>query len=329
MKFIKATIISLHSLSLFSQNLPDHHRILTINYEDEKAEVLIQSYPNETAIKKPLLVFLQGSLARPIGTKTKDSYQVFAIPFQKDSLLKKYHIAVIAKPFIPAFAEEEQLNDSYVFVNDEGEIPIEFLKRDNLTYMVKRNNHIINQLLEEVWIDGRQLIISGHSQGSTIGAFIARENKKVTHLIYASGNPYGRILSTLGQIRSREDSINQTRSVFSWWHEAIQNADDDFNESGGDSFKTTVSFNTPTQEILLNLTIPVLINYGSKDYNTPYIDLLRIESIRNGNLTIEFKEYTGTEHNFFPKDAEGNIDYSVNNWNQVSEYWLEWLENNK
>ncbi|MEQ9008258.1 MAG: hypothetical protein RLP12_10265 [Ekhidna sp.] len=157
---------------------------------------------------------------------------------------------------------------------------------------------------------------------------MADKNESITHLIYASGNPYGRILRTLGQIRDVEDSLNYTQGTFQKFKEAVLNPSDDFNENGGDSNKSTYSFNQKANQILLSLEIPILIVYGSKDKNTPFIDLLQIEAIRSNNQHLDFSEYTGTDHNFFPVDMQGNVDYGVNNWEKVAEDWYNWLEKN-
>lgn len=317
--------IFISSISL-CQNLPEGYRILKFNYENDPVELLVIAQPGEELKKKPLFFFLQGSLARPIGIRTDNGYKPFLPPFKNDSILAKYHIVVFSKAFVPPFPNAEGLNDQYIFLDENGDVPKKFLTRDYLDYYVDRNNYILDQLLMQEWVDPNRIVLSGHSQGSSIGVFMASKNENITHLIYASGNPYGRILNTLGQVREAEDTISLTEGVFAKWENAINNPEDDFNEKGGDSNKSIFSFNTRADGILLNLKIPTLVVYGSKDKNTPYIDLLRIESIKSNNEYISFKEYTGMEHNFFPMSKDGKVDYSVDNWNNVAQYWFQWLE---
>ena len=310
-----------------SQELPKGYRLLKFNYQGDQVDVLVICESGEEDIKKPLFFFLQGSLARPIGTKSDRGYQPFLPPFKTDSIRKKYHIIILSKAFVPPFVSPEELNDQYVYLDQNGKVSKEFLTRDHLDYYVDRNNYILNQLLKENWVDKNKIVLSGHSQGSSVGAFMSKDNNLITHLIYASGNPYGRILSTLGQIRADEDTLTYTSGTFKKFEDAVNNPEEDFNEQG-DSNKSVFTFNQKSDQILLNLNIPTLIVYGSKDKNTPYIDLLHIEAIRSGNQYLNFKEYTGTEHNFFPVDREGNVNYTVNNWNKVAQYWFDWLEQN-
>ncbi|WP_370089764.1 hypothetical protein [Ekhidna sp.] len=314
--------------SLFAQNIPENFRLKTFYFNSDPVEVLVQSFPEETDITKPLFVFLQGSLGRPLVLSEDETFKLVALPFRNDSILKDYHIVLVSKPFIPAIANQSQLDDNYVFRDSEGNIPKKFLQSDFIEYYTDQINTAIGQLLKEDWVSSTTLVVAGHSQGSHIAVDVAASNKSVSHLIFSGGNPYGRILNTIGSVRADEDTVPKTPRIFEYYAQALQNSDDDFSELGGDSFKSITSNNKSTNQTILNLNIPILVSYGSRDNVTPYIDLLHIEALKSGKQHIRFWEYTGTNHNFFPIDNDGNVDYSINPWDKVAQDWYKWIKEN-
>ena len=103
-----------------------------------------------------------------------------------------------------------------MFLKDiDKEIPPKgYIDRNYLDYYVFRNNSILKQLFKERWVKINQLLVAGHSEGSTVAVKMASINKKITHLIYSGGNPYGRITTILEQSRFDEkDSVPQGQNV--------------------------------------------------------------------------------------------------------------------
>ena len=166
-------------------------------------------------------------------------------------------------------------------------------------------------------------MLAGHSEGSTIAAKLVTKNKKVTHLIYSGGNPYGRILNILQeQIFKFKDY-----DAIKYWKVVVANKDNlDYN--GGDTYKATYDFSQPSAKYLKKLKIPVLITYGTKDWNAPYNDLLQVESIQLHLKNLEFKTYFDVEHNFFPVNENGEPNYEIYNWENVGKDWKNWLDKN-
>ena len=76
------------------------------------------------------------------------------------------------------------------------------------------------------------------------------------------------------------------------------------------------------------IKIPVLITYGTKDWNAPYNDLLQIESIQSNLKNLTFKPYFDLEHNFFPVNENREPNYEVYNWENVGKDWKNWLNKN-
>jgi hypothetical protein len=295
-------------------------------YEGDTVNILIKSKKGEEQKPKPLLLFCQGSVPRPLITVSdKGIYGVF--PFKPDSLINEYHIAIIGKPFIPVMGEEKKLGKELAYIDSTGKIPLAYYARNYLDYYVKRNIAVIKFLQGKSFISKEKLVVAGHSEGSTIVAKLAFSCKRVTHLIYSGGNPLGRITSIVKQNRDQETDTDSTRygeTVFNDW-QRIVNDPLNTNASNGDPNKTTYSFSEPSYAWLSKLKIPVLVCYGTKDWTSPYCDYLRVEMIRQHKSNFNFKAYIGTEHNYFPVQANGLIDYQVFNWNKVANDWRQWL----
>jgi dienelactone hydrolase len=298
-------------------------------FEGDSVDVVIKSAKGEENIKKPIFLFIQGSLPKPIFLfENDDIYEVF--PFNPSILTDRYHLVIIGKPYIPLSANVKNLGQNYSYIEDStGKFPKKYSDRNLPDYYVNRNISVLKYLLKQDWVDDKQLVIAGHSEGSNIAARIAEKYSKVTHIIYASGNPYGRIATIISQSRSREnynDSNHYAENDFKYWEETIKNKND-MDDSYGDTFKATYDFSEPPIIYLEKLKIPVLVVYGNKDWSATHNDLMRIEFLRQNKKNFTFFPIIGAEHNFFPKDSNGKINYEEFNWDNVANYWKNWLSN--
>ena len=299
---------------------------IVFNYKTDKVDILVKSKKGEENIPKPLFFFCQGSQPIPlIKYHEKDFYSVF--PFNPDSLSQKYHLVIVSKPYIPVIVDYNTLLPNFNYVDDSGKFPKGYTDRNVLSYYVPRNIAVIKYLQKQIWVKTTQLVVAGHSEGSTIAAKMAADYKKVTHLIYAGGNPMGRIISIIGQNRAIETDTDTTRygeEGINYWKTVVKNKND-MDGSRGDAYKTTYEFSQPPIKYMEKLVIPVLVSYGTKDWSTPFNDLLRVNFIRQGKSNFTFKVYVGTEHNFFPLTADSKPNYDINNWDKVADDWLKWL----
>jgi len=301
-------------------------RHLVFKYKTDNVEILIKSKKGEENTPKPLFFFCQGSLPIPlIIYQDKNIYGTF--PFNPDSLSSKYHLVIVSKPDIPLIADVATLKPNFTYVDSTGNFPKAYIDRNLLSYYVPRNIAIIKYLQKQNWISTKQLVVAGHSEGSTIGTKIASEFKNVTHLIYSGGNPLGRILSIIQQNRAYETDTDSTKygeDNINYWADIVSNKTD-MTTSQGDTYKTTYEFSEPMISYLEKLKIPVLVTYGTKDWSSPYNDFLRVDIIRQNKLNFTFKAYIGTEHNFFPLTEDNKPDYNIFNWDKVANDWLKWL----
>ncbi len=246
-------------------------------------------------------------------------------PFKPDILTIDYHLAIISKPYTPLIADKKLLADDFSYADSTGRFINKYLERNLPDYYVARNISVIKFLQKQTWISKDKLVVSGHSEGSTIAAKLALAFPKVTHLIYAGGNPMGRIMTILEQQRAIEnDKMKLGEAVIKSWEDIIADPTN-MNATRGDTYKTTYEFSVPPIQYLAKLKIPVLISYGTKDWASPFNDYLRVEMIRQKKSNFTFNEYTGTDHNFFPVKPNGETNYEIFNWDKVAENWRNWL----
>ena len=280
------------------------YRHIVLKFKTDNVDILIKSNKGEENVQKPLFFFCQGSLPQPLIKYHADNvYGVF--PFEADSLSKKYHLIIVSKPYIPVVVDYKTLSTSFNYVDSSGKFPKEYSDRNLLSYYIPRNIAVLKYLQKQKWVTTTKLVVAGHSEGSTVAAKMAAGYKKITHLIYAGGNPMGRIMSMIGQSRANETDTDSTKfgeEEVKYWESVVKNKSD-MDGSQGDTHKATFEFSQPPIEYLVKLKIPVLVSYGTKDWSAPFNDFMRINFIQQGKTNFTFQPYIGTEHNFFPLSA--------------------------
>ena len=330
MKIVIQIIFLLLTIYSFGQNKrPEDYgfRRFQIIYKGDIVDVLIKSKKGEENIRKPLFFFCQGSLPKPlIKYDGKGVYGVF--PFNPDSLTIKFHLVIVSKPNIPLIMDVKALSKSFDYIDSTGHYPKQYSDRNLLDYYVNRNIKIIKFLQKQNWVSNKQLVLAGHSEGSTVAAKMASISHLITNLIYASGNPMGRIMSIIQQDRANEtDSVKRAEADFDYWQSVIKNKTI-MDGTHGDTNKATYEFSNPPIEYLKKLKIPVLVCYGTKDWCAPFNDFMRVDFIRKGKTNFQFNPYIGTDHNYFPLLSDGKPNYEIFNWDKVADDWLTWLKQN-
>lgn len=315
---------------LFSQpKTPEEFgfRHLQMKYKEDKVEILVKSKKGEEYISKPIFLFIQGSTAKPlIITETGESYRVF--PFYTDSIASKYHLVIIGRPYIPLMVEKDKLDGFEYFDTVTNKYDKRYIERNILDYYVKRNIKVLDYLLKQKWVDKNRLVVSSHSEGSTIGSKLSSVYPKITHFIYSGGNPFGRFSSIIQQIRENEiiNTNSNIEGTFNYWSKIVKEPNRIDNPEG-DTYKSSFDYSIPPINYLRKIKIPVLVSYGTMDYCSPFNDYMRLEFIKDGKNNFTFNSYVGLEHNFFPKDKTGKINNDEYNWDKVSDDWLKWLDN--
>jgi dienelactone hydrolase len=331
MKNLIFTSFLLFTISSYGQNkrAEDYgFRHLKTTYKGDTVDILIKSKKGEELKRKPLLLFCQGSLPIPLIIKYDENgkqgiYHVFV--FNPDSLSNEYHLAIIGKPYIPIIVDQKSLNNDMTFTDSTKAFPKKYIERNLLDYYVNRNIAVIKFLQQQNWISKNKLVIAGHSEGSTVAAKLALKFPRVTQLIYASGNPLGRILTIIEQGRVGETDITKyAENTIQRWKNIVDSSTYMFTKIG-DTYRATYEFSIPPMQYLQKLKIPVLVCYGTKDIGLPYNDYFRVDMIRQKKQNFAFKAYIGLDHNFFPLKPNGETNYDIFNWDKIATDWRQWL----
>lgn len=302
-------------------------RYLKLSFNEVQTDVLVLSKKGEEDKVKPLFLFCQGSLPIPlIITDSGAPYPSF--PFATESLSKNFHLAIIGKPGIPAVSQVSALQNDFSYIEKStGMPPAVFLTNNELSFYVKRNLAVVDELLKQKYVAKGKIVVAGHSQGARIAFEMCASSKKITHLIYAAGNPCGQIMSMISRTRQREnpaDTNTFAENDFSYYQAAVADSNNT-DITYGESLKSLHSFSSPIVNRFPTLNIPILISYGTYDSSALLNDYLRTEIIRKRKTNFTFNAYIGLDHNFFGMKETGEVDYDNFNWDKVALDWQKWL----
>ena len=293
-KFLKFFDLRLKSLfllilffTLFFNAQETYTRKLSTKFRKTIVEYLVISKKDEEKLRKPLFIFCQGSLSRPLQIISDDG-KFPLLPFDIQVILKDYHLVLISKPGIPIEENVKNLNEDYSF--PKGKLPPkEYILNNNLDYYYQRNNFILNKLLEENWVDRKKIVIAGHSEGSYVALQMAVHNSKITNLIYSGGNPLGRMMSIINQDRQAKDEQEEyVPKTLKFWKEIVANKSKkelDFENTSFYMYGLSQNFTNH----LLKLKIPILVTYGTKDQNGIFNDYLNMLAIDKEKTNFTFK----------------------------------------
>jgi pimeloyl-ACP methyl ester carboxylesterase len=289
------------------------------------------------SVKKPILLYCQGSQPVPLFFDFLDQglIPVALNNFDVDEMKKNYHVVVISMPHTPLIVGADHLNNQYNYITDttnQYSYDPEFVKADYLENYVLRANQVLKYLSKQKWVDHKQLVVAGHSQGSHVALGIAHANKQVTQLGLFGFNPLGRIDQYIRSARKQAeageitwqqaDSIQKVRFEE---YKSIYEPDSDTKVAFANSWK---SFSKSQLSELINLKIPVYIAYGSKDINSDFCDILPLYFIEKGKSDYKVLRYPNLEHNFFPVNKDGIPDYQNGNWYWVMNSFISWSVQN-
>lgn len=302
-----------------------------IEYNNTKVEFIVKSKKGEEMVKKPILLFIQGSLPKPL-IKYNDSGTHFSpFPFRDSILTDKFHLVCINKPGIPSIANTKDLTKSGEYKSNSTGLPTnEYTTNENLPYYVDRNLKVIEYLINQPWVDTKRIVVAGHSEGSSIALKMAINSNYISHLIYSGGTPYfSRILSIISQDRNTEDNSHSwIEDDYIYWKVVNHAPKDTTKHLGYNSNYSTYTFSENLNDDFKLLNIPTLITYGTKDEARPYIDMLRVELIQVNKSNIVFKSYINREHNYFSFLSTDEINYNDFGWDIVGEDWFKWISKN-
>ena len=293
------------------------YRHLRVRCGRDTVDVLVQSKKGEEQLRKPLLLWEQGSLPMPlIMYDERGDFPLF--PFRPKKGLESCHLAIISKPGVPLTADVTGINPNTVF--RQRQQPPYYCARNYLGYYLRRDEAVLRFLKKQPWVDAGHVVIGGHSQGTTVVAHLAAVPGLVTQAVYLSGNPLGRQMSMLAMGRQAADTA-EVAGTFRRWQEVV--ADPTRADCLGDDPRNSYGFAASEMPELLRTRVPVFIGFGTLDRGVAGDDFLRLETIRQHRTNFTFREYPGREHNFFGV-KNGQIDYDDFYWDRVGEDFLRW-----
>ena len=167
------------------------------------------------------------------------------------------------------------------------------------------------------WVDTTQIIVQGHSEGSTIATHMADKIGAVTHLIYSGGLPYfPRILAMIQQERQQErDTENPwVEKSLNYWKDVVDYPLSLERNKGWNTNLGTYSFSQSENEVLKRLSIPVLISFGTKDEAAPFNDMFHVETIKDKKQNFTFQAEVGLNHYYQSQDGMDKVPEVVNAW---------------
>lgn len=119
------------------------YRHLQMHYKNDPVDILVLSKKGEEHKVKPILLFDQGSQARPLILLDNEAMPFGLFPFKTDSLLTDYHLAIISKPYIPLISFQKDLKHGAFVQAQTGMAPGQFYARDHVDYYVKRAKKLL------------------------------------------------------------------------------------------------------------------------------------------------------------------------------------------
>ncbi|MBF9224116.1 alpha/beta hydrolase family protein [Hymenobacter ruricola] len=293
------------------------YRRQVVMFGRDSVQVLLLSKPGEEKLRKPLLLWVQGSLPTPLLLyDQRGAYPVF--PFHPKKVLETCHLAIVSKPGIPLTADVTGKNPNVIFQRSQP--PAYYCARNYLDYYVRRDEAVLRFLKKQPWVEAGRVVIGGHSQGTAVVAHLAAVPGLVSRAVYLSGNPLGRLMSMLAEARQEADTA-AVNWIFRRWQAVV--ADPARTDCQGDDPRNTYGFAASELPVLLRTRVPVFVGFGTLDHGVAGDDYLRLEATRQHRTNFTFREYPGREHNFFGF-KDGQINYDDFYWDQVGEDFLRW-----
>ena len=297
------------------------YRHLVTQFGRDSVDILVLSAPGEAQVRKPLLLWAQGSLPTPVILyDNRGAYPVF--PFRPKAVLKNCHLVIISKPGVALVANVEGRDPNQLFRTNSP--PPYYCARNYLQYYVARDAAVLRWLKKQSWVDKTQVLVGGHSEGSNVAAQLAAIPGLVSRAIYLSGSPLGRALTEVARDPTDPDTTaaRYIEYGFAKWQRAVDHPTQN-DCSAGDSNQNTYSHGQSELPALLGARVPLFIGYGTRDAAAVANDYLRLEAIRLHKTNLTFRAYAGREHNFFGF-KNGQINYDDFYWEQVGNDFLHW-----
>lgn len=296
--------------------------------------------------KKPIIIFLQGSLPIPTVIKyNANSKQLtftqltFLANFDYHNFVDKYNFVIISKPHVPVFAQVETLNSDFEFVPDlksPKKYSSEYMNDNYLEMYVKRTRAVIDFLRKQKWVDKSNISLVGHSEGALVAISTYEQNpKQIKAVGFLSGSVDGAF--SMGIVNERKEQILKKRSaletqtrIYGYWNDWEDYAKGiDKHNQGKAILKYWVSISRSFREDLIKMKKPLFLAYGTEDYPKCIgYDFLPLYFNIEGKQNFAIYPLIGCNHNFDELDSNGE-NTGKRHWTDVMNEYTKWLEAQK
>jgi hypothetical protein len=335
MRYLLLLFWSVATLSLFGQKIkrPEDagFSAFVLPASGDSIRFLVADTSAALNQRKAVFLFIQGSLPTPVLiTNGEAAYSPF--PFDIRPYQNEYHFVVVSKPGLPIMTHVNALDAQFNYLDPDTKRPPKAYSDQNyLDAYVLQHQTVIDWLVQQSWVDASKIVVCGGSQGARIGAHLAAAKPAVTHLIYFSGNPNGRMDEEVRRIQrdellgkiSPETAVEKLESLQAYWKWAFENAQSTDVEQG-DSPKTSTSFSVSSRACLTSLNIPILVAYGTADLTAAPCATLPIDFFRLNKTNLTLKAYPNYDHHFFKQNLDGKEpEYKMD---EAFKEWMLWLK---
>ncbi len=290
--------------------------------------------------KKPLFVFLQGSLPRPLIMQLDEEKLWWTNKRNIDSsILNSCNVIEIVPPYTPIITSIENLDNLYAYspTKEQGIYDVNYRLHNKLEVYVDRANKIINALAKEAWVNKDSIFVFGVSQGGDIATYVAKENPLVCAVGVISAGAFGRIQDIINEYRTmtiqgkitEEQMQKKLESYYAFWAYMDTIPDTTYvKESNGDIPSNQFGFAKPSVDILCNLKQPLFIAYGTRDPHSVRNELLPFYFIMTGKKNYKMRPALGRGHSFEVVRDDGSHDFDDRYPEKISAEFLEYVRSN-
>lgn len=339
MKFLKYILFSLCLfLNWFAQAQSLKQFGLIHHAMEDKELGTIHFYITDSlhSVKKPLLLYLDGSGDNPLFTYKADIKGNFkkysSIPFDYKSVSTKYHVVFISKPNV--LLADTLRNEDLSITN------FKYNQLLSAEWRVNSALKVLEYIQKKYPVDSKKIVVCGYSEGAQVAPILATKNKKITHCIAFVGGGLNQFFNQIIDFRiaakkneiSEQEAQHNIDSIYHEFEKIYNNPKSTNDFWFGHTYLRWSSFcSVPTIEYLANLSIPIYLAQGTDDESTSILssDYIRLEFLRLRKHNLTQKIYANCDHMFNRKSIKSNeVEYD-NILDLVMEDAFRWLNEKK
>lgn len=285
----------------------------------------------DSTVKKPLLVYLDGSGNFPLYYRNKSGNYSTSVPLDIKKYAKDFHILLISKPGIP-FKDSLQTSPSGRRFYPENEA---YTNLYSLDWRAGAASKAIDFIRKKVPVDKNKIVVMGYSEGSQVAPYVAVLNRRVTHVVSIVGNAMPQFYDFLTHARldverNKMPAVEGQKVIDSLYTEFDKIFADPLSVKKkwyGETYLKWSSFNKKSPlENMLELNIPILYIAAGKDNNQPIfgMDYAKLEFTRRRKNNLTYKVYPDSNHYFQDQGVDMNGS-KTDRIDEVHQFAMDWL----